>query len=867
MQEAARGHAWTRALGGLAGLFALIVTMIAVLPAVSDARLPDSDGDGVSDRVESRRLHTNPHKVDTDRDKLGDGVEANVTRTNPRRMDTDHDGLTDGFEVKRSKTKPRRFDTDGDRTGDGLELLLGRNPLVRDRKVKGLTPAPAPAVPEAPLSLLPDPLPDPPPLPDLLPPDTSISSGPSGTVTTGSASFGFTSSETGSTFQCRMDSGAWASCASPKAYSGLTNASHTFSVRATDAAGNTDLTPATRTWTVNAPPPDTTAPDTTINSGPSGTSTSASASFAFTSSESGSTFQCRLDAGSWGSCTSPKAYSGLANGSHTFDVRATDAAANTDASPASRTWTVAVPPPPPDTTAPDTTINSGPSGTVTTGSASFGFTSSETGSTFECRLDAGAWGSCTSPKAYSGLANGSHTFDVRATDAAANTDATPATRTWTVNVPPPDTTAPDTTINSGPSGTVTTNSASFGFTSSESGSTFQCRLDAGAWGSCTSPKAYSGLANGSHTFDVRATDAAANTDATPASRTWVVNVTQAPPGTITVQPGGNINAAYSQAQSGDVIQLGCGSYGDWDTPEGGTKTVTVRAATRNCAKFSRLHAHSSNITLDGLDIDAGGGVPMCGGSSCAAFEAWGGETNITFKNGRIGNVGGQKGAFLHGSSTTASQGVVIENTEIHDVRITGEGQHLECVMSHSPGVTFRGNTFRNCGVFDISLGRGDWYGQPEYGNVTMENNLFGHTVDGGAGGNWHWYGLAWWLTTLDGARVVNNTFENAVSMDRATRGTGGVWANNIGGGWSCEPGVTYTGNVGQACSAQDKAVSPQSSTSGQTAPMGWVNPGAFNFDLTAGSPAVNAGSAQYAPTTDREGNARSGAPDAGAYEF
>jgi hypothetical protein len=864
MREAARGHARTRALARLVGLVVLMGTMTAVFPAVSDARLPDSDGDGVADRVEVRRLHTNPRKADTDRDKLRDGVEAHVTRTNPRRMDTDRDGLTDGFEVKRSKTKPRRFDTDGDRTGDGLELLLGRNPLVPESKKKPkliVDPVPPPPVPDP----LPEP-PPPPPTPDILPPQTSISSGPSGTVASGSASFGFTSSETGSTFECRMDTGAWGSCASPKAYSGLANAAHTFSVRATDAAGNADLTPATRTWTVNVPPPDTTPPNTTISSGPSGTSTSASASFAFTSSESGSTFQCRLDAGAWGSCTSPKAYSGLANGSHTFDVRATDAAANTDASPASTTWTVAVPPPPPDTTAPDTTISSGPSGTVATGSASFGFTATETGSTFECRMDAGAWGSCTSPKAYSGLANGSHTFDVRATDAAANTDTTPATRTWTVNVPPPDTTAPDTTISGGPSGTVTSSSASFTFTATETGSTFQCRLDAGAWAACTSPKAYSSLANGSRTFDVRATDAAGNTDATPATRTWTVNVTAPPPGVIPVQPGGNLSGAYNQAQSGDVIELACGSYGEWDTPAG-SKQVTVRAATRNCAKFSRLHAKSSNITFDGIDIDAGGGAPSCGGSSCAAFEAWGGNTNITFKNGRIGNVGGQKGAFLHGSSSTASQGVVIENTDIHDVRITASGQHLECVMSHSPGVTFRGNTFRNCGVFDISLGRGDWWGQPEYGNVTIENNLFGHSVDGGAGGNWHYYGLAWWLTTLDGARVVNNTFENAVSMDRATRGTGGVWANNIGGGWTCEPGVVYTGNVGQACSAQDKAVSPASSSYNQTAPMGWVNPAVFDFHLTAGSQAINAGSAQYAPTTDREGKPRSGAPDAGAYEF
>jgi hypothetical protein len=103
-------------------------------------------------------------------------------------------------------------------------------------------------------------------------------------------------------------------------------------------------------------------------------------------------------------------------------------------------------------------------------------------------------------------------------------------------------------------------------------------------------------------------------------------------------------------------------------------------------------------------------------------------------------------------------------------------------------------------------------------------------------------------------------------MDRATRGIGGVWANNIGGGWECVSGVTYAGNVGKACGAQDKAVNPSSSNANQTAPMGWVSPPAFDFHLTASSPAIDAGSAQYAPPTDREGKARAGAPDAGAYE-
>jgi hypothetical protein len=192
-------------------------------------------------------------------------------------------------------------------------------------------------------------------------------------------------------------------------------------------------------------------------------------------------------------------------------------------------------PPPPDTTPPETTLGSGPSGTVASASASFAFSSSEPGSSFECRLDAGAWSGCSSPQAYSALANGPHSFSVRARDQAGNTDPTPATRDWTVNVPPPpDTTPPETTLGSGPSGTVASASASFAFSSSEPGSSFECRLDAGAWSGCSSPQAYSALANGPHSFSVRARDQAGNTDPTPATRDWTVAL--APPGSLTLTP-------------------------------------------------------------------------------------------------------------------------------------------------------------------------------------------------------------------------------------------------------------------------------------------------------------------------------------------
>jgi hypothetical protein len=85
-----------------------------------------------------------------------------------------------------------------------------------------------------------------------------------------------------------------------------------------------------------------------------------------------------------------------------------------------------------DTTPPNTTIVSGPSGTVKSRDATFTFSSTEPSSTFECSRDGAAFSACSSPWEYTGLANGSHTFKVRATDAAGNTDQSPASRTWKV---------------------------------------------------------------------------------------------------------------------------------------------------------------------------------------------------------------------------------------------------------------------------------------------------------------------------------------------------------------------------------------------------------------------------------------------------
>src|SRR5207253_1743865 len=112
------------------------------------------------------------------------------------------------------------------------------------------------------------------------------------------------------------------------------------------------------------------------------------------------------------------------------------------------------------------------------------------------RLASGSWTACTSPHPPSpALSPGSHTFDVRATDAAGNTDASPATHTWTV-----DLTAPDTTIDTGPSSPSNNTTPTFTFSSNESGSTFECRIDSGSWSTCSSPDTLSpALSEASHT--------------------------------------------------------------------------------------------------------------------------------------------------------------------------------------------------------------------------------------------------------------------------------------------------------------------------------------------------------------------------------
>ena len=373
---------------------------------------------------------------------------------------------------------------------------------------------------------------------------------------------------------------------------------------------------------------DITPPDTTITGGPAEGSTTNdnTPTFTFTSTEAGSTFQCRIDAAAFAACTTPLTTAALSDGQHTFEVRAIDSSGNVDPTPASRTFTVSSVI---DTQPPDTAITSGPSGTTSDSTPTFAFTSTEAGSTFECRIDAAAFAACTTPFTTTALSDGAHTFEVRATDAAGNTDPTPASRSFTVDTS--DTTPPDTTITAGPTGTTNDNTPTFAFTATETTSTFQCRIDGGTWASCTSPFTTAVLADGAHTFEVRATDSAGNTDQTPASRSFTVITVTVPlpvptcmgkPATIVGTNGPDVLTGTS----GNDVIVGLGGKdqinggGGNDLICGGDGNDVLRGAGGN----DRIDGGAGNDNLGG----GGGKDSLEGGDSIDVLKGNGGDDKI-----------------------------------------------------------------------------------------------------------------------------------------------------------------------------------------------------------------------------------------------
>lgn len=335
---------------------------------------------------------------------------------------------------------------------------------------------------------------------DTTPPVVTISSGPSNPTDLATASLTFSADED-ATFTCSINNEAATSCTSPAEYAGLPEQSHSFTVTATDAAGNS--ADANYQWVRDA-----SAPSILITSGPPNPTNSRDASFTF-DPEAGTTVQCRKDSDPFGPCTSSTTmvYSNLnPNQAHTFYVRATDGASNS--ATASRTWNI-------DTIAPTVSILNRPANPTNQTTAAFTFSVDEV-ATVQCRLNSGAYGSCDTPtsKSYGSVpANTTNTFYVQATDAAGNPGV--GSYAWTV-----DTAPPDTSVTRAPASPWPVDYFSVSFSSPEAGVTFECSLGTDPFAPCTSPRIYGKRGYIAHTFQVRAVDALNNKDASPAAASW-----------------------------------------------------------------------------------------------------------------------------------------------------------------------------------------------------------------------------------------------------------------------------------------------------------------------------------------------------------
>ncbi len=276
------------------------------------------------------------------------------------------------------------------------------------------------------------------------------------------ATFTFTDAEATVTFECRVDAASYQVCTSPHTYTGLAEGSHTFEVRAVDAAGNRS-TPASHIWTVDtiAPATSVTFPATNASYNDagytSGCGTDAVGDICGMASDTGSGLRnvqisIRRGTGNYWDGTgfnsttevlltptgtanwsyALPATSFPAEGAYTVRVRATDNAGNVHTTTSSHTIDRTAPPVP--------TIVGKPSNTSNTKNPTFTFANSESEVTYECRIDGGTFTTCTTPYTYSGLPDGSHTVEVRSLDAAGNR-SNAASYTWTI-----DTVAPTASI-------------------------------------------------------------------------------------------------------------------------------------------------------------------------------------------------------------------------------------------------------------------------------------------------------------------------------------------------------------------------------------------------------------------------------------
>jgi hypothetical protein len=338
---------------------------------------------------------------------------------------------------------------------------------------------------------------------DMLPPPAvTITSGPPSRTTDRTPIFEFESELSAPEFACSIvgiPAATEKPCTSPYTVPvSLLDGEYVFEVEVVGEPPS-----ATFSFTV-----DTEAPVITITRRPPTPTSDSTPSFSFTTDEPAN-LTCAVDDGSAQPCASPLTLDALEDGSHSLLITATDQVGNSGQQAVSFEI---------DTKAPSPAITESPPALSNDPRPSFAFLAGEPVS-FVCSIDGEVPEPCASPFEVSyRLADGSHGFEVVATDLAGNSGR--ATATFAIDATPPQTfisSHPRKFIRASKRGII----GVLRFRANESNVVLACKIDRGLWHFCRT-RIRRRFKPGRHTITVKAQDEAGNVDPTPAVYRFVV---------------------------------------------------------------------------------------------------------------------------------------------------------------------------------------------------------------------------------------------------------------------------------------------------------------------------------------------------------
>jgi chitodextrinase len=493
------------------------------------------------------------------------------------------------------------------------------------------------------------------------------------TATSANATWAASSDNVGVTgYEYSLDGGAWTATGSATPGFSINGVSsgvtHTFAVRAKDAANNLSTSASNSFTTLDNVAPS--APGTPAFSSITGSSAVASWSAA-SDNVAVTGYEYSLNGGAWTAASSGVTLSGLTNGtSYSLQVRAFDATGNRGSASSNSFTTL-------DTAAPSAPGTPGFSSiTGSSAVASWSAASDNVGvSGYEYSLNGGAWTAASSGVTLSGLTNGTgYSLQVRAYDAAGNRGSASANSFNTLDTEAPS--APGTPTFS----SITGSSAVVSFAASSDNvgvAGYEYMLGGGGWNVATSGMTVSGLTNGTtYSFQVRAYDAAGNrSNLSLNSFTTLDTAAPSAPGAPTFSSVGATSAVVSFSAASDNVGVAGYEYslngGAWTAASSGmtlsglstAASYTVQVRAYDAAGNRGTASSNSFTTVDNVAPSAPGAPSFSSIGSTTAVASWGAASdNVGVTSYEYSVDGGSAWTNVGNTTSATVSGLVAAGT-------------------------------------------------------------------------------------------------------------------------------------------------------------------------------------------------------------